>query len=295
MTRKRRSEGSAWTPYLYVLPAFVFFIIVIGIPLLQTAYYSVWNWNGLSTATWAGFGNYAALVLDPILRDSFIHVFILLIFFAIIPILLGLIVTAAMTRSQHLPFRGFFETIMFLPQVVTTVAIATIWVAIYAPNGLINQILGAIGLSHLEQPWLGSFDYALLAVGFIGIWFNLGLCVVLFVSGVGAIPREIFESSRLDGAGPVREFVSITLPDIRGQLASALILTVISALKTFDLIYVATSGGPGNSTTVPAYSIYNLAFNQGQVGTASALGVVLTAIISVVTVAINRIQPTEVA
>lgn len=292
--RRRRKRGFAtWRPYVYVLPAFVVFALFIGVPLGQSFWYSLYNWNGLSKATWAGLENYVSIFTDPLLKGSFIHALILLVFFSGIPVLLGLVLTAVLGRARRLRGLGFVKTVVFLPQVVSLVAVATIWGAIYAPDGLLDQFLKVIGLGSLQQAWLGSFQLALPAVGLIGTWLNVGLCMVLFISGAAAIPTERYEAARLDGAGPVREFRSITLPGIRGQLASGLILTIISGLKTFDLIYVATSGGPGDSTTVPAYEVYNLAFNQDQVGTAAALGIALTVVISLITVAINRIHPGE--
>jgi raffinose/stachyose/melibiose transport system permease protein len=117
---------------------------------------------------------------------------------------------------------------------------------------------------------------------------------VLFLSGVANIQPELFEAARIDGAGPVGEFFSITLPALRGQIAVALTLTVVAALKTFDLVYITTRGGPGTSTTLPAFEAYNRAFNTGKVGSAAAVAILLTAIILVVTVLIQKIQPDEV-
>jgi raffinose/stachyose/melibiose transport system permease protein len=122
---------------------------------------------------------------------------------------------------------------------------------------------------------------------------NAGLCLVLFLSGVGNIDPALFEAARLDGAGAAREFFAITLPSLRGQVAVALTLTIVSALKTFDLVYVTTSGGPGNATTVPAFEAYNRAFNTGQVGSGAAVAIALTAFIMIVTALIGRLQPRE--
>jgi len=116
---------------------------------------------------------------------------------------------------------------------------------------------------------------------------------VLFLSGIGNIAPELFEAARLDGAGRVWEFFAITLPSLRGQIAVALTLTVVSALKTFDLVYITTRGGPGTATTVPAFEAYNRAFNTGQVGLASAIAVVLTLAIVALTFLISRITPRE--
>lgn len=116
-----------------------------------------------------------------------------------------------------------------------------------------------------------------------------GLCMVLFLSGTQRIDQEIYEAARMDGAGPVREFWSITVPLLRPEMAVALSITVIAALSSFDLIYITTGGGPGNSTVVPGILIYRLAFGGGAVGLASALAVVLTLVISVAVVLINHL------
>ena len=142
---------------------------------------------------------------------------------------------------------------------------------------------------------LGYHSSALMASGLVGTGVNIGLCQVLFLSGIGNIAPELFEAARLDGAGRTREFFAITLPALRGQIAVALTLTVVSALKTFDLVYITTRGGPGNATTVPAFEAYNRAFNTGQVGLAAAVAVVLTLVIISVTVLINRIEPRDVS
>lgn len=290
-TRRRRR----WSPsaYLYVLPAFALFVVFLGVPLLQTVQYSFFDWDGLSPATWAGLSNYLSVFTDEGLRGAFVHAGVLMVFYAAIPILAALVLTALLSRSHSLPGMSVFRTVLFLPQVIASVVVATIWVSIYSTHGLVNQALGAIGLGGLERVWLGDYTFALPAVGFVGTWLNIGLCLVLFLSGVGTIDPTLFEAARLDGAGIVSEFLHITLPALRGQIAVALTLTVISALKTFDLVYITTKGGPGTSTTVPAFEAYNRAFNTGQVGAAAAVAVCLTLVILVVTLLIGRIQPQE--
>jgi raffinose/stachyose/melibiose transport system permease protein len=164
------------------------------------------------------------------------------------------------------------------------------WRWVYAEHGIVNQVLGWIGLGDWSQAWLGSFNWALLAVGLIGTWVVSGLCMVLFLTGAQRIDSEIYEASRMDGAGPVREFVAITVPLLRPEIAVALSITVIAALSSFDLIYITTGGGPGNSTVVPGILIYRLAFGGGAVGVASALAVVLTLVIFAVVLVINRLS-----
>ena len=289
--KKRKVE---WKAYLYILPAFVLFAVFLGVPAVQTAQYSLFQWNGIGPSTWVGLQNYAELFTDSVLRSSFLHAGVLIFFYAVIPVVLALFLTSIISRGANLRGMSVFRTLLFLPQVVASVVVATTWVAIYSPDGLSNQLLRLVGLGSLTRAWLGDFDTALPAVGIIGSWLGIGLCLVLFLSGVANIQPELFEAARIDGAGPVGEFFSITLPALRGQIAVALTLTVVAALKTFDLVYITTRGGPGTSTTLPAFEAYNRAFNTGKVGSAAAVAILLTAIILIVTVLIQKIQPDEV-
>ncbi|MGE0216288.1 carbohydrate ABC transporter permease [Mycolicibacterium sp.] len=291
--RPRRRLRGALRGYLYVLPAFAVFAAFLGAPLLQTVQYSFYNWNGIGTATVAGISNYLTVFGDEQLRASFLHAGVLLLFYAVVPVVIALALSAIISRAHAMRSMSFFRTVLFLPQVIATVVIGTIWISIYSTNGLLNQTLRAIGLGSVARVWLGDHNLALIAVGLIGTWLNIGLCLVLFLSGIGTIAPELFEAARLDGAGRVREFLAITLPSLRGQIAVALTLTVVSALKTFDLVYITTRGGPGTATTVPAFEAYNRAFNTGQVGLAAAVAVVLTVVIVALTFLISRITPRE--
>lgn len=282
-------------PYLYVAPALLVSVLFLGVPMVQTLQYSFFNWDGLGASTSAGITNYLSIFRDEQLRDSFLHAGVLMLFYAAAPVVLALFLTALISRAHGMASMSFFRTVLFLPQVIASVVVATIWVSIYSQNGLLNQILGSVGLESLTRVWLGDHSTALMAIGLVGTWVNIGLCLVLFLSGIGNIAPELFEAARLDGAGRTREFFAITLPALRGQIAVALTLTVVSALKTFDLVYITTRGGPGNATTVPAFEAYNRAFNTGQVGLAAAVAVVLTLVIISVTVLINRIEPKDVS
>jgi raffinose/stachyose/melibiose transport system permease protein len=217
--KKRKVE---WKAYLYILPAFVLFAVFLGVPAVQTAQYSLFKWNGIGPSTWVGLQNYAELFTDSVLRSSFLHAGVLIFFYAVIPLVLALFLTAIISRGANLRGMSVFRTLLFLPQVVASVVVATIWVAIYSPDGLINQLLRLVGLGSLTRAWLGDFDTALPAVGIIGSWLGIGLCLVLFLSGVANIQPELFEAARIDGAGPVGEFFSITLPALRGQIAGGL-------------------------------------------------------------------------
>ena len=194
----------------------------------------------------------------------------------------------ALSRARVRGQAGF-RTVLFLPQVIPLVVVAVIWRMIYAPDGPLNRALEAIGLGSLARPWLGDFTWALPAIGFVGTWVMSGLALVLFMAGVQKIPQSLYDAARVDGAGPLREFFAVTLPNLRGEIAVALTLTTIAALRNFDLVYITTQGGPGNSTSVPAFQVYNRAFQIGQIGSAAAIGFTLACVIFVLAFAITRI------
>lgn len=274
--------------YLYVLPAFLVYAVFALYPLLKSVYLSFYDWDGLTVGTWAGFSNYQEVLTDERLRASFGHALVLMVFFAVIPLFVGLVLASILHRASVRGL-GFFRTVVFLPQVVAMVVIAVAWRRIYAPDGTINSVLTSVGLESWTRGWLGEYAFALPAVGLIGTWFESGLVTVLLLAGMARIPRDLYEAARLDGAGAVREFFAVTLPSVRGEIAVALTLTVIAALKTFDLIYMTTSGGPGHTTTVPSYEVYRQAFELGNVGLACTIGVLLTVVIFAISFVITRI------
>lgn len=275
--------------YLYVLPAFAVFACFVLYPLAEALWYSLWEWNGLpsSPATWVGLDNYTDVFTDEELRSAFVHALILLVFYAVLPILIGLLLAGVMARAQ---VRGlaFFRTILFLPQVIAMVVVAVMWKMIYDPeNGALNRFLGWFGIE--GKSWLGDFSLALPSVGLIGTWVYFGLAMVLLTAGVQKIPPSLYDAARVDGAGPFREFLAVTLPGLRGEIAVALTLTTIYALRNFDLVYITTQGGPGDSTTVPAFQVFSRAFESSQVGSAAAVGVTLTLVIFLISFTINRV------
>jgi raffinose/stachyose/melibiose transport system permease protein len=272
-----------------MLPAFAVFTAFVLVPLGHSFYLSLWEWDGVTPGTWAGLDNYADVVSDPVLRRAFLHALVLIGFYALLPVAIGLLLAGLLARVR---VRGlaFFRTILFLPQVIALVVVAVMWRMIYDPqNGALNELLRAVGLDSLTQSWLGDFGTALPSVGLIGTWVMFGLAMVLLTAGVQKIPPSLYDAARVDGAGVVREFFAVTLPALRGEIAVALTLTTINALRNFDLVYITTKGGPGDATSVPAFQVYSRAFESGQVGSASAIGLTLTAIIFLFSFLINRI------
>jgi raffinose/stachyose/melibiose transport system permease protein len=274
--------------YLYLAPALAVFAAFVLAPLGHSFWLSLFEWDGVTLGTWVGLDNYGEVVSDPALRRAFLHALVLIVFYALLPVGIGLLLAGVVARTR---VRGLalFRTILFLPQVIAMVVVAVMWRMIYDPeNGALNEILRAVGLGSLTQSWLGDFDLALPSVGLVGTWVWFGLAMVLLTAGVQKIPPSLYDAARVDGAGMAREFLAVTLPGLRGEIAVALTLCTIAALRNFDLIYITTQGGPGQATSVPAFQVYDRAFQSGQVGSAAAIGLTLTLIIFLFSFAINR-------
>ncbi|MFF0177331.1 carbohydrate ABC transporter permease [Micromonospora profundi] len=278
---------------MYVLPALVMYAIFVLRPLALTVQYSLYEWNGIGVARWAGLDNYLTVFTDSDLLKIIGNAIILIVFFSFIPVALGLLVASVVRRITTGAFGTVVRTILFLPQVIPLVAAGIAWSWLLSSNGLINQVLRAVGLGGLARAWLGDFDTALPAVGVIGAWVLLGLCTILLVTGMSKIDPALYEAARLDGAGPVREFLAVTLPSLRQEIGVCLTVTIIAALASFDIVYISTSGGPGLQTTVPGLEIYRLAFSQRQVGLASALAVVLMVLVLAFVLPIQRLTRGE--
>ncbi|WP_376768829.1 carbohydrate ABC transporter permease [Brachybacterium aquaticum] len=283
---------SALSPYLFIFPALLVYGAFALYPLLRAAQFSLYEWRGFGASTFVGLQNYIDLAGDAAFRAAIGNALVLIVFYAVIPLVVGLVLAAILRRGQ-VRGMGFFRTVIFLPQVIALVVVAVAWRQIYSPVGPLNQLLSAVGLDGLTRGWLGDPQTALASVGFIGTWIEMGLVMLLMLSGMSRIPAELYEAARLDGAGPLREFFAITLPAVRGEITVALVLTIIAALKTFDLVYMTTSGGPGNATTVPSYEVYFRAFDLREVGSASAVAIVLTLLIFAINVGVTRIGERE--
>ena len=277
-----------YLPYLYLLPAFVFFAPFVFVPFLHTLGLSFYEWDGLTKPVLAGLGNYREALGSELVRSAFGHALVLVFFFGVLPVLLALPIAVASARTR-IPGGTALRALIFLPQAIATVVIGVSWGWILALDGPLNAGLQALGLEGAVVDWLGSFDWALPSLGIVGTWTLLGLCVALFFAGLQQIPGSLYDAAAVDGAGRWREFFAVTLPGLTGPIAVALTVTVVSALRTFDLVFVTTRGGPGTETVVPGLLIYRRAFEDGRLGSAAAIAVMLSLVVFAATFLINRI------
>ena len=282
--RVRRENFVGW---LFTLPALLMYTFFVLMPFMLTILYSFFRWNGVGPMTWVGVKNYISVFQVPNLIGTIINAFWLVVWFSFIPVGLGLIVASVINRVATGRFGAVSRTVLFLPQVIALVAAGIIWGWLLALPGLINQILRTIGLGAVTRAWLGDFHWALPSVGLVGVWVLLGFCTVLLQTGMTKIDSALYESARIDGASWFQEFISITVPLLRHEIGVCLTVTVIAALAAFDIIWVTTAGGPGNSTSVPGIQIYILAFTQRAIGPASALAVLLMILVVIVIIPIQ--------
>lgn len=265
------------------------YTLFVLLPIFSTVRYSLFDWTGFSEPTFIGLANYAELLRDPDVWKAIGNNAFFVIFYTIIPILIGLFLTSLLTRSK---LRGmtFFRTGLFIPQVMSPVVVGIIWRWLFTLNGPINQLFEAVGLASWARPWLGDFTYARYAVGFVGSWVQYGLCMVLFIAGAQSINEELYDAAKVFGANAWQQFRYVTVPGLRQQILVAFILTFIAALRVFDLVFVLTNGGPGKETIVTSFLVYDETFRRNRAGYGAAIAVALALVIVAVSATVNWLQ-----
>lgn len=284
-----RPRGGRWAGWLFALPAAVLYAIFVIRPVATSIQLSLYEWDGFGPSTWVGLANYQQVFTDPELLATLGHAFYFIIFFTVIPVLLGLVIAALMREIRGRVLGATARTLLFLPQIIPGAAAAIAWTWMYSRDGAVNQLLSAVGLDSITRAWLGDFTWALTAVAFIGTWLSTGLCTLLLMAGIGKIDASLYEAASLDGANAVQQFRAVTLPGLRQEIGVCVTITIIAALAAFDVVFLSTQGGPGRQTMVPGVEIYRLGFVEDSLGLASALAVVLTALILIVVGPLQRV------
>jgi raffinose/stachyose/melibiose transport system permease protein len=276
---ERRSMSGAASSALMLAPALLLCGVFIFIPATLTVIGSFYAF-GLTSQNWQwqGFGNYLRLTQDPIFWTALRNNVIIVVGSIVLQVGIGCILAAILDRG--LP-RGstFFRAIIFMPMVVSAVAVALIWLIILDPNiGILNAIVKSVGLTPPQLGWLGDPNVSIWMVLVVAAWQYTGFMMVLILAGLQGIPHERYEAAAIDGAVGLQAFWYITLPSVRNVLLVAVLITTIGGFKVFDFVFVLTQGGPANATQVLGTYIYLQAFNLTNMGYANAIAVVLLAI-----------------
>jgi len=273
----RLEELTAWG---FVLPAFILFIVFVFYPMIQAFVISFQDYTLVGdTKRFVGMDNYKSLFTDTRFLASLRHSF----FFAaiVIPVQTGISLGLALLVQKQARFTGLYRTIYFIPVVISTSVAAIVFKLIYNKEfGILNNVLKSLHLPVTN--FLSNPDTAMYGVIVLGIWKAAGFFMIIFLAGLNNIPHDLYEASRVDGASRLQQFVRITLPLLRRTMAFVVIMTTIDAIKLSGLVFVLTNGGPNGSTETVVYYIYKMAFQQMEMGYASAAAFILFAIVLVI-------------
>jgi raffinose/stachyose/melibiose transport system permease protein len=269
---------SAWLPYaLLALPAAVYGTFVLY-PLATTVRLSLYEWDGLTAPVFVGMANYAALLTDVRFRAALGHNGVFLAFYTLLPIAFALLLVILLAQERAIRGLTVYRVGLFVPQIIPMVVVGVVWRWMYSPTtGLVNAVLGWFGAA--PRPFLGQVGTALPAVGLVGSWVQYGFAMVLFLAGIQQIDRSLYEAASVDGAGVWAKFRHVTLPGLRGPIVVAVTVSLIAALRVFDLVFVTTRGGPADATIVMALEIYRRAFQLREAGLAAAAATLLVLLI----------------
>ena len=267
-------------PYLYILPNMLLFLVFMIVPICMTFHYSLTEWTGMDHPKWVGLQNYFQIFQDKVFLKSMWNTFLFTVI--TVPLLMVLALIFAVLLNQKIHFRGFFRSALYIPSVISTVAVGMVFVWMFNSQvGLVNYVLNTFGMKSIE--WTNDPKYALTMVIISTIWNRTGYNMVIYLSALQGISPEYYEAAKIDGASGWQRFRHITMPLLSPTHMFVLITCVINSFRSFDLIYVMTKGGPLNATKTLVVYVYDKAFKMNQFGQASAAGVVLFLILLVFT------------
>lgn len=274
------TRHQARTAVAFLLPNLTGFLIFIVYPVFRALIISTTNWNGFKQMDFVGISNYVKLFSDSTFLISLKNTLIYTVVTVPLSIIFGILM--ALLMNVKIPGIKAFRTIYFLPQITSMVAIGLVWSLILAKQGPVNQFLMLLGNANPPK-WISSSKYALISVEIVTIWRSMGYNAIILLAGLQGISVELYEAAKLDGANSWKSFLHVTIPMLSPTIFFCLVTQMISSFKVFDIIIAMTQGGPGRSTNVLAYFVYNKSFIDSRFGYASAAAFIMFAIIMVFT------------
>jgi raffinose/stachyose/melibiose transport system permease protein len=271
----------------FLAPALLFYSVIVFYPILQTFYRSLFEWDGLSTATFIGFRNFIDLMSDPLLITSLKNGFIFALVIGVFQIGLGTIL-ALVCADPTVKGRKILKTAYFITVVLSVTVVCQLWLAMYDPdNGLINKIFHILGMSY-QQNWLNTTGSSIIAIAFVNAWQYMGYQFALLYAGVKSVPEQYLEAARIDGADKWKAHWYITLPLMKETFKFCLIICITSGIGAYVQMLIMTNGGPGTTNYTITFMIIRNAFSANQYGYACAISVVLVLISLLATLIINK-------
>jgi raffinose/stachyose/melibiose transport system permease protein len=257
-----------------LLPALLFYVVFVIYPIGRSFYYGFFDWNGLSTPQFIGLANFKEILTDPVFFQSLKNTLYIVVASVFGQLPIGLII--AIILSKKIKGARIFRSAFFMPMIMSTVVVGLLWSTILnSQAGILNTVMNNIGLGKFVHDWLGDPKYAMLTVCGVIIWQFIGFYMIIFLAALQNIPEEIIEAANIDGAGEVRKFFSITLPMMWDTIMAAVVLCIAGSMRSFDLVFVMTQGGPNHATELMATYMYNKTFSIYRYGYGSAVSLVI--------------------
>jgi len=287
-----------WRTLVWVTPAVALLLVFVYYPIVENVRLSFFSWNAFSPSPiFVGLDNYTTAFDDPVFWRALVNNTLYAVVSLVVQVAFALVLAAVLEEFVHQRLRGFLRTIYFIPATISITVAGILFSFLYNPQfGLVNRALSAIGLSSWNHAWLGEKSTAIWSIIAMSQWQSIGYTAVLFVVAIQRIPREFYEAVRVDGAGPVRTFFTITVPMVREMTTLLVILTVSGAFLVFNEVMVMTAGGPDNSSHVLNTWLYRNAFFEDDMGYAATIATVIfviTFVVAVVQLAITKRRRVE--
>jgi ABC-type sugar transport system permease subunit len=284
--KKSKFRQGALSPYLFLTPAFIVVMIMLVYPVLRTFYLSFTDAEGLAPISFIGFANYIKLANDPVIARTMVNVFLWTAGSLTLPIIIGLFI-AVMVNG--LRFSAAYRTIFLFSYIFSGVAIGSLYINIWESKGIVNQTLVLFGLEEFTRSWLLMWPHNTIAMIIATTWQITGLVMVLYTVGLQNIPQSTIEAGTLDGASPWRLFRSIVWPQLKYINAVVIGTTLANSLRTFDVVWTMTQGGPARTSETLAVTMYRETFLINRPGYGSTIAVLLTVLVlSVSLLALQR-------
>jgi len=276
-------SGSEWSrtrrrveAYLYMLPAALFVIIFLLYPAAYTFYVSFTDWDGLTAPEFVGSQNYLQMFREPVFGTSVVNTVIWVAATLVFPVGLGLLLAVFVNR---IPLQEVFKAVFYLPYAISATSIAVIWTYMLAPTGVVNELLRLVGLEALAKSWLLMPPWNTITMLVAFTWQTTGTNMILFLVGLQAIPTDLIEAAKLDGANSLQTFRRIILPLLRPITTVVITIAVVNSFKVFDLIWIMTQGGPFRSSETLAVTMYRESFVSFRLGFGASIANFLSLIV----------------
>lgn len=258
----------------FILPALIWFLAIVLVPVLQSTYYSFLEWDGFTQAKWVGLANYKEMFQNDLFWLAVGNTLVLAAGSVFIQLPLAMIL--ALVLSSGVRGERFYRTVYFVPVLVSSTVISQLWIKVYHPRyGMLNTLLDMLHLEQFKHEWLADTSTALMAVLIPMVWQYIGYHMLLFYSAAKSVSPDIIEAAKVDGANKVQTAVRVVMPQIIPMIRASTIFAIIGSLKSFDLVYILTNGGPLHVTEVPTLQMYTDIFSNRDYGSASSIAVFL--------------------